>query len=289
MGQITANVVNTQELSITVTPRSSYDQDSLKFDLTRTLSDLGITSMTDVKFVGVNADGSYAQEPTTGSGYWYDINGFVVPWGDTSVLFTTYGPDDNSFGDEYIGIGQMPDALQAGQPIVIKYGFLANNKIEMLKITVNVAAYEDPETPPAGNPETIDQDIVLTKPWSDDYASVNADVRDVLRNAFKMTTYQIHQAIVSGDLKVYLNEITNDAPSYTADVPGYWINADGNACEWADGVIWCSIGHDNTDLYLYGGNHPDNAAAGDVVKTKMIVVCNGGQVNFNITFNITAE
>jgi len=288
-GQITASVVNTQKLNITMTPSSSYDQDSLKFNLAQTLSDLGISSMEGIKFVGINADGSYTEETTTGSGFWFDVNGFVVPWGDNSVVYTTYGPDDNDFGEEYIGIGQMPDVLQAGQTVVFKYGFLANNKIEMFEITVKVVAYEDPETPPEVDPETIDKDIELTKPWSDDYASVSVDVKDVLRNAFKMTTYQIHKAIGSGDLKVYLNEITNDDPSYTADVPGYWMDAGGNACGWADGVIWCSIGHDNTDLFLYGGNHPDNATPDEVVKTKMIVVCNGGQVNFNITFNITTE
>jgi hypothetical protein len=102
-----------------------------------------------------------------------------------------------------------------------------------------------------------------------------------------MTTHQIHKAAVSNDLKVYINAETEEDPSYTADAPGYWINADGTAGKWADGLVWCSIGHNDTELYLYCGNHPDNAIAGDTLSTKMIVTCNGGKAVFNITFNIT--
>jgi len=282
-GQITATVVNTQYLSINITPKSSYDQDPLQFDLARTLSDLGISSLDNVQFLGINEDGSYAQEAVTGSGFWYDMNGFVGEYGDNASVYTTYG----DFEDNEIGIGQMPNNLEGGETITIKYGFLANNKIEMFNITVNVIVYEDPETPPAGEPTTIEKNVTFTKAWSNDYASIQEDIKETLREAFKMTTHQIHKAAVSNDLKVYINAETEEDPSYTADAPGYWINADGTAGKWADGLVWCSIGHNDTELYLYCGNHPDNAIVGDTLSTKMIVTCNGGKAVFNITFNIT--
>lgn len=282
--QVTATVVNTQELSINVTPRSSFDQDPVPFDLARTLSDLGVTSLDDIKFLGVNEDGSYAQEAVTGTGFWYDMNGFVGEYGDNASVYTTYG----DLEDDEIGLGQMPDNLEEGMSFAIKYGFMANNKIEMFRITVNVIAYEDPETPPAGMPGTTEKDITFTKLWSNDYASIQEDVKEVLRETFKMTTYQIHKAVTSGELKVYLNTETADAPTYTAEAPGYWIIADGSAGAWAGGLVWCSLGHSETELYLYTGNHPDNAVAGDVISTKMIITCNGGKAVFNIVFNITS-
>lgn len=286
-GQITAPVVNTQELSISITTRADETQDPLKFDLARTFSDLGITSMDQVKYLGVNEDGSYAQEPATGTGFWYDMNGFVGVRNNNASVFTTYDDADNEFEADCIGVGQMPDKLKGGDVITIKYAFLANNKIEMLKITVHVMAYQDPETAPAGTPEAVEKTIACTKAVSTDYASIEVDIKEVLRQTFKMTTYQIHKAIVAGDLKVYLNELTAAKPTYTATAPGYWISSAGTACPWAEGVVWCSIGHNYTDLYLYSGNHPDNALAGDVVATKMIVTCNGGTATFNITFTLT--
>ncbi len=286
-GQVTATVVNTQKLSINVTPRAGYDPDPVQFDVTRTLSDLGISSLDDAKTIAVNADGSYAQENNAGTkGFWYDLEGFAGQWGDGASVYTSLDADDD--GKKYIGIGQMPNVLDEGDVITVKYGFLANNKIEMLEITVNVVGYQDPETAPKGDPETVEKDIEMTKAWDESYSSVQVDVKDILRNAFKMTTYQIHKAISTGELKVYLGEVAEEAPSYTADVPGYWIKADGTVGTWGESIIWCSLGNNETSLYLYGGNHPGNAVAGDVVKTKFIVVCNGGKVTFNVTYTLTA-
>ncbi|WP_346860740.1 DUF4859 domain-containing protein [uncultured Draconibacterium sp.] len=282
-GQINASVVSTQDLSISVTPKSVYDADALKFDLDKVLSDLGVGSMEDVSFIGVNADGSYNQETVTGNGFWYDFSGFVGSWGDDAAVYTNYG----DFEADEVSIGQYPDHLEEGQEITIKYGFLANNKIVMLNITITVTGYVDPETAPEGDPEALVIDIELTKPYTDDYASVTADIRETLRNAFKMTTYQIHQAINSGELKLYQGEVSETEPSYTADAPGYWLKADGTIGEWAESKVWCSIGHNETDLYVYGGNHPGNAVAGDVVTTTLIATYNGGSVTINITFTIT--
>ena len=284
-GQINAKVVDTQELTMTVTPRSAYDPDPLKFNLDKVLSSLGITSMDAVKFLGVNKDGTYAQEAVTGKGFWYDLEGFVGAWGDNASVYTNYG----DFEADQISIGQYPNHLAAGQTYTIQYGFMANNKIVMLKITINVAGYQDPETPPAGSPEALVIDVLLSKKYSNDYATVTFDAKEIMRNAFKMTTYQIHQAITKGDLKLYQGAVSETAPAYTADAPGFWLKPDGTIGQWAESVVWTSIGHSETELYLFGGNHPENATPGTTVTTKYIATCNGGSVTFNITFSIEKD
>jgi hypothetical protein len=286
-GQITATVVNTQQLSIRVSPKADYATEPLAFDLTKTLSDLGVAAMSEATFIGVNADGSYAQEPSTPNGYWYGADGFVGVWGDNARVYTSYG--ESHLEENQIGIGQMPSTLTIGDEVTIKYGFLANNKIEMLQITVTVIDYDDPETPPAGDPADTTTSITLTKPLTTDYATATEDIKELLRNAFKKTTYQIHQAIASGELKVYVGTVTADDPAYTADAPGYWIKADGSVTNWgAESVVWCSIGHSETTLYLYGGNYPDVTESCSVPIT-MIIAYNGVQVTLNITFNLNAE
>ncbi|MDX8338982.1 DUF4859 domain-containing protein [Draconibacterium sp. IB214405] len=284
-GQITADVVSEQDLTIDVTAKSVYDPDPLEFDLQTVLSDLGIDSLTEATFIGVNEDGSYATEAVTGYGFWYDFNGFVGSWGDDASVYTNYG----DFEANQISIGQYPDHLAEGETYLIKYGFMANNKIVMLNITINVLGYVDPETAPDGDPEAVTIDVEFSKPYSNDYASVTYDLKETLRNAFKMTTYQIHQAINSGDLKLYVGEVSETDPAYTSDVPGYWLKEDGTIGEWGESVVWTSIGHSETDLYLYGGNHPDNATEGMTITTTYIATLNGGSVTINLTFNITGD
>lgn len=283
-GQITADVVSEQDLAIDVTPKSVYDADAVDFDLDAVLADLGVASMDEVSFIGVNEDGSYATETVTGNGFWYGFNGFVGAWGDDASVYTNYG----DFEANQISVGQYPDHLAEGETYTIKYGFMANNKIVMLNITINVIGYVDPETAPEGTPEDVTIDVVLSKEYSNDYASVTYDVQETLRQAFKMTTYQIHQAIASGDLKIFVGEV-GDSVAYTADAPGYWLTEDGAAGGWAEGIVWTSLGHSETELYLYGGNHPDNAVAGQSVTTTYIVTCNGGSVTINLTFDILAD
>ena len=284
-GAVVADVVSEQDITVDVTPKSVYDAQPVDFDLDAVLSDLGISSMDEVTFLGVNADGSYAQEAETGNGFWYNADGFVTTYstGDQTV-YTNYG----DFEANQISLGQMPDVVTEGMNFTIKYGFMVNSKIVMLNLTVNAIGYIDPETTPEGDPVNATIDAQLSKEYTDDYASVSFDVQETLRQAFKMTTYQIHMALASGDMKVYQGEIT-DSVTYTADAPGYWLGADGSAVPYAEGIVWTSLGHSETALYLYGGNHPANAVAGDEVTTTYIVEYMGTTVTINLTFSILAD
>lgn len=285
--EITAPIVSTQKVSIDVNPASTYDMNNVKFDVSKVMADLGISSMEEAKYVGVKADGSYAQESDAGTnGFWYDMDGFASGFGDNARVYTSYGGDE--WMDDEIGIGQNPGKMVEGDQVVVKYGILANNKIAMIEITVNVVPYDDPETAPTGDPKTLEQTVSLSKAYDNTYSSVQFDIKEILRDAFKMTTYQIHRARVSGDLKIYCGEETTEAPSYTADVPGYWLGKDGASAKYADGLCWVSLGTSETELYLYGGNHPENVvpAHGTTIATKYIITCNGGKVIVNLCFEI---
>ncbi|MDR1783399.1 MAG: DUF4859 domain-containing protein [Dysgonamonadaceae bacterium] len=284
-----AKVVNTQMLTLNVSPNTDYSLAPLKFDLQKTYADLGISSMDGIKFIGTNKDGAYVQEYTADPvGFFYDKEGFVGSWGDNASVYVTYGTDLGLAEDE-VGVGQMPGGLEVGSSVTVKFGIFHNNKIEMLQITVNIVAYQDPETPPTGDPTTIEKNIEITKVWDDTYTSASVDVKEILREAFKMTTYQIHTAKNSGALKVYVGEVTEEAQAYTADVPGFWLKADGTITNWGvESAIWLSLGSNETALYLYGGNYPEYNSSGGVISTKYIITCNGGKAIFNIKYTITA-
>lgn len=287
--KVTADVVNTQVIDVDITPASDYSSVPVEFDLDKTLADLGVSSMDEVKFVGVKEDGSYAQEYTTTNGFWYDLNGFAASYSDDSRVFTAYGEEGTEYAENCIGLGQYPNKLVAGDALTVKYGILANNKIEMLELHINVKPYEDPETAPAGDPTSVEKDITVEKAYDNAFTAEEIDVKDILRDAFKMTTYQIHQARVSGDLKMYIQEVSSEDPEYTATAPGYWIDAEGASAKYADGIVFAELSTNETTLSLKCGNHPDNCSPnGTTVTAKIIFTCNGGQVTLNVTYNITA-
>lgn len=244
----------------------------------------------DVKGFGIDGTthNDYSTASTTGGpwGHWWDANGDATTWASAekqAAVYAEFWPEDNLFY-----VGQYPGILAGGSTVKVIEALKYNDLRAAVVITIAIGGdYVDPETAPTGTPENLSTDITLSKAYSDDYASVTADVKDIMRNAFKMTTYQIHQAIDNGDLKLYQGAVTETDPAYTADAPGYWLNADGTVGAWGvTAVAWCSIGHSKTELYLYGGNHPDNAVAGTTVTTTYIATCNGGSVTFNITFTI---
>ena len=290
-GDVTAEIANTQQLTLDMNPASTYDMVNVKFDPDQVTAALGIASMDEIEgYLGVQADGSYAQETNAGTnGFWYDADGGANAYSENSRVYTSYGGD--GWPVDAIGIGQYPGTCAVGDSYTVKYGFLANNKIAMMEITVNIVAYQDPETAPEGEPEELTIDVNLQKNYTNDFANVQVDVRETLRQAFKMTTYQIHSARVSGDLKIYCQTETAEEPEYTADVPGYWLAADGSSAAYADGLCWVSLGTSETELYLYGGNHPENVSptAGTTLTTTYIITCNGGKVTVNINFQVDPE
>ncbi|MDR2914593.1 MAG: DUF4859 domain-containing protein [Tannerella sp.] len=137
-GLETGTIIGTQKLHINVNPRSDYNTDTLHFDMTRILSNLGVSSIDEVKFIAVSSDGSLTNDYNAGdTGFWYNLNGFTGQWSDDDAcIYTSFETDDNSYN--YIGIGQKPNILTEGDEVTIKYGFMAKNKIEMLEITVMV-------------------------------------------------------------------------------------------------------------------------------------------------------
>lgn len=287
---VVAGVVNTQKITLEMTPDQTYKPFPVEFDLDRALSDLSVSSLTELDWIAVKADGSYAQEYTADPkpGFWFDKDGFAGSWGDNASVFVSYGFVDEYNDPNHFYVGQMPGNMNEGDQVTVTMGVTNGAQIEMFEITCKIIAYEDPETPPAGEPKAVSKDITFTKAWTEDYALVDEDVKELLRDAFKMTTYQIFSALQSGDLKAYIGEATSDEPAYTGGTAGeYWLDADGNSTDYGNGYVYTGLDASETEIYFYAGNHPQIDKNGGKVTYKYVVTCNGGSVTFNVTFDIT--
>ena len=290
-GEVQATIVATNELTLETSPNDTYAAVPVPgFDAAAALSALGVSSWDEVNWIATNADGSYAQEYSADPpGFWYDKEGFAGSWGDNASVYT-------AFDGENILIGQMPQQMTEGSTVTISYGAMAGNKIVMNKITVIIVGYEDPETPPEGEPASIEKDFTLTKTYDADWGATDEfDVKEDLRQCFKMTTYQIFSALKSGEMKMWCGKVGADAgedglPQYTADAPGYWLGAEGQRVTWGEeAIVYLNLGISEESLAFYSGNHPENCSpAGQTIKTKMILEKDGITATFNVTIDITA-
>lgn len=292
--EVKASVVSTQKLTLETNPNDTYAAVEVPgLDAAKILSDLGVASFDEVAWVATNADGSYAQEYSADApGFWYDKEGFSGSWGDNASVFTHFDAESQT-----ILVGQMPGQMTEGSEVTVHFGAFANNKIAMVEIYVKIVGYEDPESAPEGTPESMEKDITITKAYDNEWgATEELDVKEDLRQAFKMTTYQIFKAIKDGSLKMWVKEVGANAnedgsPAYTGEAPGYWLDANGDAIAYGESsVAYVFLGHSETALYIFGGNHPDNCSpTGQTIKTKYVIECNGVTVTYNITFDITAQ
>ena len=291
-GDVAGEIVATNNLTLTCSPNNDYVTAAVPgFDAAATLSALGATNWSEVKWTTPTEDG-YAQDYNADApGFWYGQDGKLGAWGNDASVFAHFDA-----ATETIGIGQMPEKMPAGSTVTIEFDAAANGKLVQNIITVNVVAYEDPETAPAGNPESIEKDITLTKVYDNEWgATDDFDVKEDLRQAFKMTTYQIYSAIKSGELKMWIDEVGKPAddagnPAYTGEAPGYWLDMEGQAASWGSGneLVYVFLGCSETELYFYAANHPELfPAEGGSMKVKYVIECNGVTATYNITFNIT--
>ncbi len=291
-GEVKATVVASNKLTLETAPNDAYATVAVEgFDAAAALSALGAGSWADVAWVATNADGSYAQEYSADApGFWYDKEGFAGSWGDNASVFAT-------FQEGQILVGQMPGQMTAGSSVTINFSAMYNGKLVENVITVNIKEYEDPETAPTGDPASITKDITLSKTYDNEWgATAPFDVKEDLRQAFKMTTYQIFKALKSGEMKLWVAEVGKDAgedgaPQYTADAPGYWLGKDGQRVTWGDeAIVYLNLVITEESLEFVGGNHPDNSSpAGQTIKTKFIIEKDGVTATYNVTFEVKAQ
>lgn len=293
-GEVAGGIVGSQELTLETVPNDSYDVVPVPgFDPAKVLSDLGVSSWDEVSWLCTNAEGGYEQEYNADPhpGFYYDKLGFKGVWGDDASVFVLFNANE-----EAILVGQMPGQMPAGSTVDVEFDATANNKIEKIVIHVIIKEYEDPETAPEGTPASIEKDFTLTKPFDTDWgATDDFDVKEDLRQCFKMTTYQIFQALKSGEMNMWVGEVGANADeeghaAYTADAPGYWLNAEGQSVSYgSEAIAYLNLAISEESLVFYAGNHPENCSpTGQTIKTKMIVEKDGITATFNVTINITA-
>ena len=257
----------------------------------------GVQAGQAVTFFAFNqSSGSdYKQSYTAnGFGHWFDGGGDVIGYGTGNMLFSEFDPATATFF-----VGQHPNRLKDGAKYKIIQMMQKDNYRIAFVFNVTVGDdYEDPETPPSGTPKAVAKSYGVEQTYASDWsANTKIDVKGVMRDAFKMTTYQIHKAIeeeelvfegLNADASVYVDDEGN--PVSTANAPGHWFALSGDVTVWGDEEkkpeVYSELTHTNETLVFSIGMHPENAKVGDEVTIKQVATLNGGKVTFTFKFKV---
>lgn len=265
---------------------------TIEFDVEKIMKALGVSSFEELDVLGLNPDGSVVATYTSNAGYWYNANNEICTYGNGHIVaFEYYGMfgDAEDPEDEYT-IYLFFGETKAGDHFMPMFYFTGNDQRYQITLDINISGYEDPETPPAGNPEDATVSIEMSKAWDNTYSGATYDVKEILRNAFKMTTYQIFQAIKEGEIQAWIEEVGDEAegPSYTgnASVLEYWLGEDGKPASYGDGYIFLGLNTSYTELKLNLGNHPENCPENFSVPVTYILVHDGTKVTLNVNVTV---
>ncbi len=286
---LAAEVVGRQDLTVEMAPNDvgSYDPTPVAFDLAKALADTGLSEITTSNITAYDMDGNLMTYTNADGGFWYDKSGPVGGWGDDASAWISYGITEDP---ATIGVCLMPGTTAAGDVYEHDFYIINENVMEQLHVTINVTEFEDPEDKPGTTPADATTAVELNIEWADWWPDAYFDVRDLVRNAFNLTTYEVMTALNNDELKVYLNEIGDGVPAYNANHGEYWIGFDGalDAAGWPDAPVYTGFYADDNTIEVGAGINSDvvaNEAAS--LSYKLIALYNGTTVTFDVTLNIT--
>lgn len=286
-GEVKASVVSTYtyDTEFAVSTKD-YTGSSVTVELDKFLSDLGITDRTEISIIGFNEDGSYAQEHTSNSAFWYNENGYPDSYSNGVAYIEYFVADaDADEGDDVtLYVGQMPEKLTVGQTLKLSVGLLAGSKI--VRIDVNVTALEG-EAPIEITGELVSTlEYELSAKVDTNYATTNVTIEsDKILEALGATSFD----------DVTLFGFNADG-TYTADLTadlGFWYDKSGNICNWGSDAfafmnyLGISSGDDKDVSKIAVGQYPKQTAAGDSASLPIGFFANNKLVKVVVKVTIT--
>ena len=274
------NIIASNTLTIDYTLRKTPTETPVEgFNATTTLSKLGASSWDDVTWIAYGANGFTTQDshwmvPHDAQGYTYNPDGIADGYYSSSVGVFFYE------GKIYVQAMSLFMKPEPGTTLTLRFAASYNNKIVDNVITINFKEFVDTETKPTGEPESKEYNLTLSLPFGG--GSEPYDIKEYLRQCFKMTTYQIFNALYDDEIKMWNGEV-NQGDGY----PSQYLTAEGNIDE----------SYDNTAIGLYFGGDEEHLTFSclsmeklttniKTIKTKAILEKDGITATFNLTINI---
>ena len=277
-------------------PNTTYAPTYVEFDRDGVLKALGVNSIAETTLMAESAPKEYTADQTGGNGFWMDETGLVTSWGNNSAFFIEYHGEEDGKEDilNCLNVGNFPDWSQPeGWQTNLNFAFKANGKMAVVHVAITIAGFVDPEDKPGTTPAdaTVDVPLEFTLSADEPWPYRFVDVRDLVRNAFNLTTHEVFMAMNNQEIEVYLNELDSQGPSCNGNYGEYWVTTEGVKDEqgWPNAPFY--VGFETGEDFLEFGmgiNTDTYTTTSPIAFTcKLLLVYQGTTVtaNFSVVVN----
>ena len=275
-----------ETIDLTMEPMDSYTTKNFSVDIDAVAAALGC-EVADIEFCALRDDVEFGNTTADNGGYWFDREGYVINWGDRSMVYVMPIVTGNF---TKLGLGQYPGHLQEGDEISVSVYFVANGKYFKYTINLKVDSSEVFQGEFASVAQrTIEvQQVPVVYEWTPGIAIPEKWVEEQIGTS-DWVVYGLAPLNEDGSEKEGNERYTK---SYTCTpYPGFWLSGDGRNNGWNSnarvGITTAApdLPEGGFALMQYEG---DVCGIGDVYHTKIFLVneTNGKMVTFNFTYSI---
>ena len=278
--------VGEETINLSMEPMNAYTTKNFNVDIDAIAAALGC-EVSDIQFCALKDDVEFAASNADNGGYWFNMEGYVVGWGDFSMVYVMPVVANNF---SKLGIGQYPGHLHDGDEISVSVYFVANGKY--FKYTVNLkiesSAVFQGEFESVAQRAVEVQQVPVVYEWTPGIAIPNEWVEEQIGTS-EWVVYGLAALNEDGSEPEGNARYTKN---YTCTPnPGFWLSADGRNNGWNSnariGITTAApdLPEGGFALMQYEG---DVCKIGDVFNTKLFLVneANGKMVTFNFTYSI---
>ncbi len=242
----------------------------------------------DIEFYALADDINFAEKNQEGVGYWFDMDGYVINWGASAMVYLTPKANDLS----RFGLGQYPDHLSVGNELSVSIYFLGNGKYYKLTVHLTVipeTVYED-EFIEMARRTLVFQQVPAAYTWHEGYDIPQQWIEENIGTA-DWVLYGQNQLDEEGNELAGNDKYTK---TYTmGEKPGFWFDKDGRKIAWGAGqsVFGMTAGGYTQGKIQMIQMDGDACQVGDVFNAKVFFVneSNGHMVTVNLVYQIVEQ
>ncbi len=208
MTKVGSTTVNLQQI-----PMGDYGNSPANFDINDVLEKLGC-ERDDVQFQALAAENELSSNMTANNGYWVNQEGYITNHGNGSAIYCEWHVDS------VLTVGQMPNTLQKGQILNLKFYFTYETKYYEVIINIEIIAKPEIKIGEIVGRESIMHYIKCSGEYGGEHMTTQLDLEYITKvigeSSVGYTLYGLSYPDAEG------NSSITDA--YSCDPkPGFWM------------------------------------------------------------------
>ena len=276
---LTDSVTRTTDMGYTATFVDNHSAEICDFLLVDSLADESVT------ISPMNADGTLVENTTDG---WFNAEGNLQGWGSDARVCVKFPGDQYLLNAQEYFICTMPDVCEAGDIYTTQWAVMTATDTVILRTVVTM---EEPEVPEILTPAQCTNLGTVQINAEAEADATGANTQEVTLDVEEVAAYfDMDVATFSQTAAFYATARDSFALRPTANVGGYWLDANGEAIAWGTGAVFYLqplTAKDYSTFHI--GQFGGACAAGDEYQATLYFVIGDEMVTLEVTYTITDD